>query len=70
MKKIFAFLFVVALMCSQGVSAQSGLSGLFGKIFGGDKESSSTENTITNVLGSLLGGSVKLSERLLEGTWE
>ncbi len=71
MKKIFAFLFVVALMCSQGVSAQSGLSGLFGKIFGGDKESSSsTDNTITNVLGSLLGGSVKLSESLLKGTWE
>ncbi len=71
MRKIFAFVFAVAFMCSSGVSAQSGLSGLFGKLLGGDKSaSSSTENTITNVLGSLLGNSVTLSERLLEGTWE
>lgn len=51
-----------------GASAQ-GLSGLFGKIFGGGSSDSDASSAVTNVLGSLLGSAVPLSEKMLEGTW-
>lgn len=44
--------------------------GFLGKLFGGGNSSSDTENAISNVLGSLIGNSVTLSEKMLEGTWE
>lgn len=68
MKKILSLVILAMLLCVQNVSAQSGLSGLFGKLFGGGN-SSETENTVSNVLGSLIGNSVTLSEKVLEGTW-
>lgn len=43
---------------------QTGLSNLVGKLTG-----TGTAETITNVLGSLIGNSLTLSEKMLEGTW-
>lgn len=72
MKRIFSFLLIAMIMCGASeVSAQSGLSSLFGKILGGGSNSeSSTESTLSSVLGSLIGGSMTLSEKMLEGTWQ
>ena len=64
MKKIFSLIIVALLLGVTNASAQGFLSKLFG---GGN--SSETENTISNVLGSLIGNSVTLSEKMLEGTW-
>lgn len=51
-------------------SAQTGLSGLFNKLRGGSSdEKNSTESVVGNVLGSLLGNSMTLSESMLKGTW-
>lgn len=43
---------------------QAGLTNLVGKLTG-----AGTAETITNVLGSLIGNSLTLSEKMLEGTW-
>ena len=66
MKKIFSLIIVAMLLGVTDASAQ----GFLGKLFGGGNSSSDTENTISNVLGSLIGNSVTLSEKMLEGTWE
>lgn len=66
MKKAFSLVVLTMLLCVSNASAQSGF---LGKLFGGGK-SSDTENTISSVLGSLIGNSVTLSEKMLEGTWE
>lgn len=65
MKKIFSLIIVAIFLGVTDASAQGFLSKLFG---GGG--SSDTENAISNVLGSLIGNSVTLSEKMLEGTWE
>lgn len=74
MKKLFMMAVLAAFVCVQGVSAQSGLSGLWNKLTGGSSSSSSENSssvvgTVTNVLGSLLGSSVTLSDELINGTW-
>lgn len=67
MKKIVSLAIMAMLLCVTNVSAQSGLSGLFGKLLGGGN--SEAESTVSNVLGSLIGNSMTLSEKMLEGTW-
>ena len=66
MKRIFLAIAMFAMVTT--ASAQ-GLSGLFGKLLGGSSSSSDAASTVTNVLGSLLGSAVPLSESMLEGTW-
>ena len=67
MRNIFMAIAMFAMVTT--ASAQ-GLSGVFGKLFGGSSSNSSdVASTVTNVLGSLLGEAVPFSEKLLEGTW-
>lgn len=74
MKKIFLIVTAIMFLFASGVSAQSGLSSLLGKVLGGDKTegangSSTTENVVSNVLSSVIGSSMPISEDLLLGTW-
>ncbi len=108
MKKILTLAFVAMFICAVDASAQSGLSGMFSKLFGGNSKSAteqetivttdnttttvateqpdlqsgltnligkvtgasnSTSSTITNVLTSLLGNSMTLSDKMLRGEW-
>lgn len=72
MKKIFAIVAVATLFSVSNVSAQSGLSNLFGKLLGNKTETtenSSTANVVSNVLGSLIGNSMPVSAEMLVGTW-
>lgn len=73
MKKIILVAITAIFMVIPDASAQSGISGLFGKLFGGKSSTQTTENStvnsITNVLGTLLGNSVTLSEKVFKGTW-
>jgi hypothetical protein len=64
MKKT-AIIAIVLTLFAGTANAQSFLSNLFGKIGG----SSETANTVTNVLGSLLGNSMTLSKSTILGTW-
>ncbi len=70
MKKI-AILAIMTTLCIGTVNAQSFLSNLFGKLTGSSSsQTTTTENVVTNVLGSLLGNSVKLSKSTIKGTWK
>ena len=64
MKKT-AIIAIVLTLFAGTANAQSFLSNLHGKIGG----SSETANTVTNVLGSLLGNSMTLSKSTILGTW-
>lgn len=69
MKKI-ATLIIMATLCIGTANAQSFLSNLLGKLKGtSSTESTTTENIVTNVLGSLLSNSVQLSKSTIKGTW-
>jgi hypothetical protein len=68
MKKI-AVLAVMAMLFVGSANAQSFLSGLLNKLSGAVSDDSSTQNTITNVLGSLLGESMTLTKSTIKGTW-
>ena len=67
MKKI-ALLAVLAMMFFGTANAQSFLSGLLNKI-SGTGSTEGVQNTVTNVLGSLLGESITLSKSAIKGTW-
>ena len=72
MKKIIIIATIAIMAFAPSASAQSGLSGLFGKLFGGGsskEEVSATTDVVTNVLGSLLGNSMTLTEKALQGKW-
>lgn len=72
MKKIFAIVAIATLFSASNVSAQSGLSSLFGKLLGNKTETtenSSTTNIVSNVLSSLIGNSMPVSADMLVGTW-
>lgn len=72
MKKIIIIATIAIMAFAPSASAQSGLSGLFGKLFGGGsskEEVSATTDVVTNVLGSLLGNSMTLTEKALQGEW-
>lgn len=72
MKKVFVLAFVATCCFATNVAAQSGLSSLLSKAFGANADSSKVEsatNAVSNVLGSLLGNSLPVTDDMLVGTW-
>ena len=72
MKKVFVLAFVATCCFATNVAAQSGLSSLLSKAFGANADSSKVEsatNAVSNVLGSLLGNSLPVTDGMLVGTW-
>ncbi|MBR7134599.1 MAG: DUF4923 family protein [Bacteroidaceae bacterium] len=72
MKKVFVLAFVATCCFATNVAAQSGLSSLLSKAFGSNADSSKVEsatNAVSNVLGSLLGNSLPVTDDMLVGTW-
>lgn len=72
MKKVFVLAFVATCCFATNVAAQSGLSSLLSKAFGANVDSSKVEsatNAVSNVLGSLLGNSLPVTDDMLVGTW-
>lgn len=72
MKKVFVLAFVATCCFVTNVAAQSGLSSLLSKAFGANADSSKVEsatNAVSNVLGSLLGNSLPVTDDMLVGTW-
>ncbi len=72
MKKVFVLAFVATCCFAANVAAQSGLSSLLSKAFGANADSSKVEsatNAVSNVLGSLLGNSLPVTDDMLVGTW-
>ena len=70
MKKVFVSLMLMLAVVS-GVSAQSwkDLLGKAASEVAGKVSSNDTGSAVTNILGTLLGNSLTLSNSLLEGTW-
>lgn len=70
MKKIFATI-AAMLMLASAANAQSGLGGLLGSIFGGNKTTEeSVANTAGNILESVLGTVISQNVNVsLPGTW-
>ena len=72
MKKVFVLVFLATCCFATNVAAQSGLSSLLSKAFGANADSSKVEsatNVVSNVLGSLLGNSLPVTDDMLVGTW-